>query len=309
MYEQVEKPKENKSKAVVNSVAQKKSNGKQGFGFVDNRPESITQRKQVEEMKCKKDNEEPFSHEPPKVVQRALLSSNLNPKVNYAKTDFSNFANETTIKEREVDAYTNELLTSNWTYMDNKAEGFYEWVISATNASRRYYAELDIGTQDAGIVGTTTSGAAVNIPGPDVAYGQSDLTDPDLTIHSTGPVRNEAIESKAINSADKSKVKTHINKALDQLDTRIHAAQFNDTAYTKWRAVILISNPENRYPWTNTEYAALVHPITQAALDAKMNVEIAKCTNPNTTDYADVQVRRQPTDPTWNYLIPATVQI
>lgn len=43
MYKQVEKPKGNKSRAVANSVTQKKSNGKQGFGFVDNRPESIIQ--------------------------------------------------------------------------------------------------------------------------------------------------------------------------------------------------------------------------------------------------------------------------
>ena len=45
MYAQIEKPKENKSRAVANSVAQKKSNGKQGFGFVDNRPEAVAQRK------------------------------------------------------------------------------------------------------------------------------------------------------------------------------------------------------------------------------------------------------------------------
>jgi hypothetical protein len=44
MYEQVEKPKENKSRAVSNSEAQKKSNGKQGFGFLDNRPQSIVLR-------------------------------------------------------------------------------------------------------------------------------------------------------------------------------------------------------------------------------------------------------------------------
>ena len=35
MYEQVEKPKVNKSRAVANSVAQKKSNVKHGFGFVN----------------------------------------------------------------------------------------------------------------------------------------------------------------------------------------------------------------------------------------------------------------------------------
>jgi len=45
MYEQTEKPKENKSRAVANSVTQKKSNAKQGFGFVDNRPVAIAQRK------------------------------------------------------------------------------------------------------------------------------------------------------------------------------------------------------------------------------------------------------------------------
>lgn len=45
MYAQVEKPKENKSRAIANSVAQKKSNMKQGFGFEDNRPEAIAQRK------------------------------------------------------------------------------------------------------------------------------------------------------------------------------------------------------------------------------------------------------------------------
>ena len=40
MFEQVEKPKENKSRAVANSVTQKKSDVKQGFGFVDNRSEA-----------------------------------------------------------------------------------------------------------------------------------------------------------------------------------------------------------------------------------------------------------------------------
>jgi hypothetical protein len=45
MYEQLEKKKENKSRAVANSVARKKSNVNQSFGFVDNRPEAIAQRK------------------------------------------------------------------------------------------------------------------------------------------------------------------------------------------------------------------------------------------------------------------------
>lgn len=45
MYTQVKKPKDDKSRAVANSVTQKKSNGKQDFGFVDNRLEAISQRK------------------------------------------------------------------------------------------------------------------------------------------------------------------------------------------------------------------------------------------------------------------------
>lgn len=49
MYAQVEKPKENKSRAVANLVAQKKSNVKQSFEFVDNRPETVAQR-QLKEM-------------------------------------------------------------------------------------------------------------------------------------------------------------------------------------------------------------------------------------------------------------------
>lgn len=44
MYAQVDKPKGNKSRAVANSIAQKKSKDKQGFGFVDNRTKFATQR-------------------------------------------------------------------------------------------------------------------------------------------------------------------------------------------------------------------------------------------------------------------------
>ena len=46
MYAQVEKPKENNSRAVANSVAQKKSNVNQAFGFVDNREDTL-QRKRI----------------------------------------------------------------------------------------------------------------------------------------------------------------------------------------------------------------------------------------------------------------------
>ena len=45
MYKQIQKPKENNCRAAANTVAHKKSNRKQGFGFVHNRPESSVQGK------------------------------------------------------------------------------------------------------------------------------------------------------------------------------------------------------------------------------------------------------------------------
>ena len=57
MYEYVEKSKENtasadrrKSRAVANSVAQKKNSEKQGFGFVDNRDLRLSFNRKLQEM-------------------------------------------------------------------------------------------------------------------------------------------------------------------------------------------------------------------------------------------------------------------
>lgn len=47
MYEQVDKPKGNKSRAVANSFAQKKSILKQGFGFIVHSPEAALHSKMV----------------------------------------------------------------------------------------------------------------------------------------------------------------------------------------------------------------------------------------------------------------------
>lgn len=69
MYAQVEKPKENKSRAVANSVTHKKSNGKQNFGFVDNRPVAIVQRKL---------NEALMKSNAGKIYQRTILTEATN---------------------------------------------------------------------------------------------------------------------------------------------------------------------------------------------------------------------------------------
>jgi hypothetical protein len=56
MYAQKEKPAENKTSAVANTVTQKQSNVKQGVGFVDNRPEVVAQRKWQELSKNRSQN-------------------------------------------------------------------------------------------------------------------------------------------------------------------------------------------------------------------------------------------------------------
>lgn len=73
MYAQVEKPKENKSRATANSVTQKKSNGKQGAGFADNRPETKVQRK----SQSLADNR--MIHNPIDPIQRRVLMVENNP--------------------------------------------------------------------------------------------------------------------------------------------------------------------------------------------------------------------------------------
>lgn len=81
MYAQIEKPKENKSRAVANSVAQKKSNVKEGFGFVDNRPEAVVQRRMQNqinknlESKCIQDKITFASGDP--VIQAVLTIGGL----------------------------------------------------------------------------------------------------------------------------------------------------------------------------------------------------------------------------------------
>jgi hypothetical protein len=67
MYTQLEKPKENKGRAVANSVAKQKNNMRQSFGFVDNRPEAVAQRK-LQEISNR--NLSPYSLSVTNVIQR-----------------------------------------------------------------------------------------------------------------------------------------------------------------------------------------------------------------------------------------------
>ncbi|AFY57575.1 DNA/RNA non-specific endonuclease [Rivularia sp. PCC 7116] len=72
------KPKDNQSKSVANSVAQKKGTGLHGFGIANNRPEAIWPRK-LKEMMFKTDQEKKTTQ---KIIQRKIEEVRYNPDEN-----------------------------------------------------------------------------------------------------------------------------------------------------------------------------------------------------------------------------------
>jgi len=90
MYEQVKKPKENKSRAIAHSVAQKKRKVKQKLGFVDNRSEALAQRtlqamadnnpqiRQIAQLQAMAAN---YSVEQPNVIQKKEKNEGLTYKI------------------------------------------------------------------------------------------------------------------------------------------------------------------------------------------------------------------------------------
>ena len=95
MYEQVEKSKETKSKSVANSVTQKRSNGRQGFEFVDNRPEAQQIRK-IQEMA------DDFSSTNRSPIQKVKIEG-FDDEGDYDKIKLTQYCIETMgIKENEI---------------------------------------------------------------------------------------------------------------------------------------------------------------------------------------------------------------
>ncbi len=78
MYARVEKSKEKQSRAVANSIGQRSSNVKQENGFVDNRPQSILQRKFLENstkhLRNKKTNQSLNAKKIIQLVERSKLT-------------------------------------------------------------------------------------------------------------------------------------------------------------------------------------------------------------------------------------------
>lgn len=99
MYAQLEKSKENKSRAVANSVAQKKSSVSQDFGFVDNRPEIRHQ--QNLQMMMQNDTRRVLQHETLQdVAGQSQLQEPINPILQLKKWT-KNIANKGVIQQRQ----------------------------------------------------------------------------------------------------------------------------------------------------------------------------------------------------------------
>jgi hypothetical protein len=125
MYEQVENPKENKSRAVANFVTQKKGNGRQGFGFVDNRPECVVQRKHQE-------------HNRSNFESRGLLSNSASQRLTFNE-------DQTELPTKKVQLSTSNLNTIQKTAQNvsddiknNKYPNLNAWHVELKNAADGY---------------------------------------------------------------------------------------------------------------------------------------------------------------------------
>ncbi len=90
MYAQLEKPKENKSRAIAYSVTQSKSDNRQGFGFVDNRPE-VTGQKKLQNMMNHLDSQQ---KSPIRTTENAITSKATQFKIHVKSGEKYNGVNE-----------------------------------------------------------------------------------------------------------------------------------------------------------------------------------------------------------------------
>ncbi len=104
MYEQIEKSKENNSRSIVNTVAQKKSNLKQGFEFVDNRTEAVHQRKIQEAIITNSSKDNQLTQLQAAIHSQSVIQRLSNEYYNRAVIQYSSraFAH---LSREEVDKY------------------------------------------------------------------------------------------------------------------------------------------------------------------------------------------------------------
>lgn len=127
MYEQVRKPKENNSRVVTNSVTQKKSDVKQGFGFVDNRMETIAQRKIQKEI-----------NNIPQEKQAAQLQGIIQRNQDYKEKDGNNTM---TINDSKSGLITATTTTKEGEYFSTleyqKGDTETEWIVHEIHSNLR----------------------------------------------------------------------------------------------------------------------------------------------------------------------------
>ncbi len=251
MYEQVEKTKDNKSRAVANSVVQKKGQGV--YGFVDNPRKDVRQSKRIEQ--ARKEGAE----------------------LNYQKGQLPSAAFKTVQRTVDTDVkeandyidttvgYQGEILKQIPYYMetikraDNSgdgaimgvagkmAEGVKKWASNYYNKSQAYLYEAQKANDFTNHNYTSYGVLGVNTD-----------TEADMEVHSrgkgqygqAGPWKSTAHEVKASTSENNEAVQKLVKGGLDQLKKREIQKDMNGNKFSELLITAHNDNEANYFPYT-----------------------------------------------------------
>lgn len=258
MYEQVEKSKENKSKAISNTIGQTKNNVKKSFSFSSNRRKAVTQRKQREISN---------GHT---VKQKIIQQKGVKAELIDAENKFDDFEEETSNINWLRDEVSNDIYNK---YKPNpananqhfktklgrdkskgsmtesealmRAKRLNHWSDTAIVSAERIYSELRA---------AHLSALQLGLGGEAILMGQDTDTEPDVFINNS-----TALEVKHVDSNSQGNVDNHVKKGSKQLDKR----KYNEntmpkTAITNWQLHIEIKSHINPWPYTPTELDKLI---------------------------------------------------
>ena len=120
MYAQVEKSKENKSKAVANSVVQRKKNIKRDLEFIDNRPEANFQRKLINTI----NSSTQVKHSNLLSTKNLQFKSKENQTSKKISNDRVNWVTQLQANQNEIVQFTLWDTVRNWFSGDHRYENF-----------------------------------------------------------------------------------------------------------------------------------------------------------------------------------------
>lgn len=232
MYAQMEKPKENRSRAVGNSVVQKKKTT-HNIGFVDNRQNenSIRNHRIVDSSNEKIKIAETLEHNQINLAEHSAVQRAIGPHASIKKGDaitFECIVNPTKVTVRFVageTSYVKELTKTQYYTNDDEVEtnALIQEIINKVNI----YVNVPGGSKNA----QKRKDKSANVKTSMVSL-ENTLKDRGTTRHS------EKLNTNAINEADLLKVHLESNKSIPSdfikqlIDEVKTGAQLSDIAYT-----------------------------------------------------------------------------